>query len=46
MMPYWDNMHSLKVSPFDVVVDNLRGITSVSKTSSVVEISVKDALVK
>jgi capsular exopolysaccharide synthesis family protein len=45
-----DNMHSLKVviTPFDVVVDNFRGnleITSVSKTSSVVEISVKDALV-
>lgn len=45
-----DDVHSLKVviTPFDDVVEGFRGnleITSISKTSSVVEISVKDAVV-
>jgi tyrosine-protein kinase Etk/Wzc len=45
-----DDIHSLKVSitPFDDVVTSFRAnleITSVSKTSSVVEISIKDPLV-
>jgi tyrosine-protein kinase Etk/Wzc len=46
-----EDIHILKVviTPFDMVVDNFREnleIISVSKTSSVVEISVKDPLVK
>jgi capsular exopolysaccharide synthesis family protein len=45
-----DDIRSLKVSvtPFDDVVDSFRGnleITSISKTSSVVEISIKDPVV-
>jgi tyrosine-protein kinase Etk/Wzc len=45
-----DNIPSLRiaVTPFDAVVDGFRSdleITSISKTSSVVEISVKDAVV-
>lgn len=45
-----DDIRSLKVSitPFDDVVDGFRGnleITSISKTSSVVEISIKDPVV-
>ncbi|MFT5964918.1 MAG: tyrosine-protein kinase Etk/Wzc [Flavobacterium sp.] len=48
---FGDDINSLKivVSPFDDVVESYRGgmeISSVSKTSSIVQISIKDAVVK